>query len=209
MEEISITGGARIGWVNATWPLARLVASATRLRLISVLGTYDFLPRDVVSLERYGSIPFFASGVRIAHAHSDYPSKIIFWYLGNPETLIEQIRGVGFLPAAPPSSETKWRGIPVRWTAILLFILIWNGLFLLDGAVRHSFVSQPGLFTLIPLLLAFLVCWGTKTSPRLQKMILRDGRSVNEIKAHLSLIQTVSGILLGIFAVLVLTHSFG
>ncbi len=209
MEEINVTGGARIGWVNATWPLAKLVASARRLRLTSVLDSYDFLPSDVVSLERYGSIPFFASGVRIAHARSDYPSKIIFWYLGNPEALIEQIRGVGFSPTAPASSETKWRGFPVRWTVILLFVLAWNGLFLLDGVVPRSFANRPGLFTLIPLLLAFLVCWGTKTSPTVQKMILRDGHSVNEVKAHLSLVQIVSGILLVIFAVLLLPHAFG
>jgi hypothetical protein len=209
MEEISVRGGARIGWVNASWPLAKLVASASRLRLTSVLDTYDFLPSDVVSIERYGLIPFFASGVRIAHARSDYPSKIIFWYLGNPEALIEQIRGTGFSPTAPASSERKWRGFPIRWTAVLLFILTWNGLFLLDAVVPRRLVNRPGLFTLIPLLLAFLVCWGTKTSPRLQKMILRDGHSVNEIKASLSLVQTVSGILLVIFAVLVLTHVFG
>jgi hypothetical protein len=139
----------------------------------------------------------------------DYPSKIIFWYLSNPEALIEQIRGVGFLPTAPASTETKWRGLPVRWTAIFFFILAWNGLFLLDGVVRHGFSNRPGLFTLIPLLAALLVCWGTKKSPALQKMILSEGHSVNEIRAYLSLIQTVTGILLVIFTVLVVSHTFG
>jgi hypothetical protein len=163
-----------------------------------VIDTYDFLPSDVVSLERYGPIPFFSSGVRITHARSDYPSKIIFWY-GNPETLIEQIRGVGFSPTAPTSCETKWRGFPVRWTALLLFILGWNGLFLLDAVVPHSSVNRPGPLTLLPLFLAFAVCRGTKTSGRLQQLILSDGHSINEIKAFLSLIQIVSGILLVIF----------
>jgi hypothetical protein len=209
MEEIRVTGGARVGGVNASWPLARLVVSTTRLKLTSVLDTYEFLPSEVVSLERYGSIPFFSSGVRIAHAREDYPSKIIFWCLGNPETLIDQIRQVGFSPAAPASSEIKWRGLPVRWTAILLITLAWNGLFLLDHAFRHSFTKRPGLFTLLPLLFAFLICWGIKKSPELQKTILRDGRSVNEIKAFLSLIQFVSGLLLVVFTVLVLSHAFG
>ena len=208
MKEVSATGGARIGWVNATWPFAKLAASAMRLRLTSVLDTYDFLPIDVVSLKRYGSIPFFCSGIRIVHARRDYPAKIIFWCFGNPEALIGEIHETGFLPTAPANSEMKWRGIPVRWTTILLFILIWNGLFLLDNAVSRRFKDRPGLFKLVPLFLAFLICWRTKVSPRLQKMILRDGHSVNEIKAHLSLIQTVSGILLIIFAVLVFSHSF-
>jgi hypothetical protein len=96
----------------------------------------------------------------------------------------------------------------LRWTAILLFTVVWNGLFLLDRQLSGSGVNQPGLFVLVALLLAFLACWGTKTSPGLQKMILKDGHSVNEIKVYLSLIQTVSAILLVVFAVLVFTHSF-
>lgn len=207
MEKLSATGGARIGWANATWPFAKLVASATHLRLSTLLGTYDFLPSDVVSLERYGSVPFFSSGIRIAHVRSDYPPKIIFWYLGNPETLIERIRETGFSPTAPASSETERRGFPVRWTTILLFFLAWNGLFLLDLSAPRRVGNEPGLFALLALCLAFVVCWGTRTSPRLQKMILRDGHSVTEIKSFLLLVQIVAGILLAILAVMLLTHS--
>jgi hypothetical protein len=209
MVEIKFTGGARIGWVNASWPFAKLIASATSLRLSSLGGTYNFLPSDVVALERYGIIPIFSSGIRIAHARSDYPCKIIFWYLGNPETLIGEIRETGFLPTAPTSSETKWRGIPVRWGAILVAVLVWNGLFFLDGVFSRGIAKRPGFFALVPLLMAFLVCWGIKRSPRFQEVILKEGRSINEIKAHLSLVQTVSGILLIMFSVFVLTGAFG
>jgi hypothetical protein len=209
MEEIRATGGARIGAVNESWPFAKVVVSAKFLRLTSLLGTYDFLPSDVVSLERYGSIPFFYSGVRIVHARSGYPAKIIFWYPGNAETLIGKIRETGFMPTAPASSEIRWRGIPVRWTTILLFILIWNGLFLVDGVIHRSFVKWPGSIMLVPFLLAFLVSWGTKTFPGLQKMIVSDGHSVDEIKAYLTLIQLVSGILFVVFGVLVLGGVFG
>ena len=209
MEELSARGGALVGWVNATWPLARLVASATCLRLSIVIDTYDFLPSEVVSLERYAPIPFFASGVRIVHARQDYPRRIIFWSLDNPERLIEQIRDTGFSPTASSISETERRGFPVRWTAILLFLLIWNGLMLLAGSVPSGHLKEHGLFALLALLMAFLVCWGTKTSPILQKMILSDGHSVTEIKAYLSLVQIVTGFLVVIFSVLVLTHTFG
>src|SRR5260370_17192689 len=171
MELISVRGGARIGWANATWPLAKLVAVGGEIGVISVRDTWDFTASDVVFLERYGPIFPFASGVRIVHARSDYPSKIIFWH-SNPETLIEQIRGVGFSPTAPASSETKWRGFPVRWTALLLFILAWNGLFLLVAVVPPSSANRPGPLTLPPLFFAFLVCWGTNTSGRLQHVIL-------------------------------------
>jgi hypothetical protein len=202
MGEISVTGGARIGFVNATWPLAKLVASPPGLRLACVLDTYDFLPSEVVSLERYGSIPLFSNGVRIAHARPDYPSKIIFWCFGSPDELIARIRETGFMPTAVASSEIQARGIPFRWAAVLAFILIWNGLFLLINAAPHGSMNKPGAFTLAPLLFAFLIGWGTKRSVKLQKIILKDGRSVNEIKSFLSLIQTVSALLLVVFAVL-------
>ena len=160
MGEISIRGGARIGIVNATWPFAKLLVSPMRLSLTCVLDTYDFLPSNVVSLERYGALPLFYSGVRIAHARPDYPSKIIFWCPGNPEVLISGIREAGFLPTAPASSVIQRRGIPLRWSAIILFILIWNGLFLLNDKLQHGSTNRAGPFMLAPLLFAFLVCWG-------------------------------------------------
>lgn len=94
--------------------------------------------------------------------------------------------------------------MPIRWTALVLLVLIWNGLFLPMGA----FARPPIFLALIPLLGAFFVCWGIKTYPQLQKMILRDGRSVNEIKAFLSLIQTVSGFLTIIFGIVSIAQVF-
>jgi hypothetical protein len=152
--------------------------------------------------ERYGSIPLFNNGVRIAHARPDYPSKIIFWCFGSPDELITRIRETGFMPSAPASSEIQRRGVPFRWAAVLAVILIWNGLFLLMP--RHA-VNKPGAFTLAPLLFAFLIAWGTKRSVKLQRIILKDARSVNEIKSFLSPIQTVAALLLVVFAVLLFT----
>jgi len=200
----SVTGGARIGWVNATWPLARLVVSSALLRLSAIQGTYDFLPSQVVSLERYGRIPLFSSGIRIVHARLDYPHKIIFWYLGNSERLIEKIHQAGFLPTAPAAAEVKWRGIPVRWTAILVFILVWNGLFL----PMRAFAKPPLALAFIPLITTFVVCWGIRRYSWLQEAILRTGRSIGEIKAYLSLLQTVTGMLSVIFLVVVLAQVF-
>ena len=196
----SVTGGVRIGWLNASWPFAKLILTSSVLTLRSLRNTYDFLPSQVVTLERYRSIPFFSGGIRIIHARSDYPSKIIFWYFGNPDDLIEKIRGVGFLPTAPAAAEIKWRGIPIRWSAIISFTLIWNALFL----PMLAFAKPPWEFALIPLVTTFLVCWAIRAYPQLQKIILREGRSVNEIKAYLSGIETVTGLLAVVFAVLAL-----
>lgn len=205
MREIAVTGGARIGIVNAAWPFAKLFASLARLKLTCLLDTYEFEPCDVVSLERYGSIPLFSIGIRLLHARPDYPSKIIFWCIGNPEELISRIREIGFLPTAPASSQIRWRGIPFRWGAILFFILAWNGLFLLNGAISSGSKNQPGVLTLAPLLFVFLAGWGIKRSPTLQNIALSDGRSINEVKGFLSLLQTISALLLVVFSILLVT----
>ena len=209
MEQFRVTGGARIGWVNATWPLATLSVSPTRLRLTGLIGTYDFLPSDVVFLERFGSIPFFSSGVRIVHARRDFPPKIIFWYLGKADTLIDRIRQTGFSPSAPVRSAITHREFPMRWAAILLAIVAWNGLFLLDHLTRRIVLNQtaPGVFSMLTLFLAFLACWGIRASPRLQTLVLKDGHSVTEIKSPLLLIQIVTGFLLIIFSLILFTQT--
>jgi hypothetical protein len=200
----SITGGARIGLVNATWPFAKLAVSPSLLRLSSLQGTYNFAPSDVVSLQSCGSIPIFSRGIRITHARQDYPAKIIFWYLGNPDSVITRIRETGFLPSAPASAEIRWRGIPIRWTALVVLILTWYGLFL----PMKAFAKPPLALGLVPLLGAFSVCWAITKYPQLQKAILRNGRSVSEIKAFLSLIQTVSGLLIITFGIISIVQAF-
>lgn len=168
-----------------------------------MLDSYDFESRDVVALERYGSIPLFYNGIRAVHARPDYPSKIIFWCFGSPDELINRIREAGFLPTAAAGSEIRWRGIPFRWASI--FILVWNGLFLLNGARPHGAGNQPRIFTLAPLLFALLTGWGIKRSPTLQTMVSNDGHSVNEVKGFLTLIQVISALLFVVFAILLFT----
>ena len=108
MEEFSITGGARMGLFNATWPFAKLIVSADKLVLsVLFLGNYDFCPHDVIWLEQYGLIPLLQSGLRIVHSRSDYPPLVVFWTMGSRKKLLARIRNIGFSPSAPPLSEVK------------------------------------------------------------------------------------------------------
>ncbi len=196
-------GGARVGWVNASWPLVKLSVSAHRLNLSGFIGTYDFVPHDVVSLEPYGWIPFLYRGVRIRHSRLDYPRKIIFWNLGSSERLIERIRNIGFLPSGPASSEVPRRGFPWRWGAILVFFAVWSGSSALALAFSHSRYI-PVVFGVLFLLWVFVCSSCIRVSPTMQRLVLKDGRSVAEIQASLLPAQTGSGLILGFSLVLLL-----
>ena len=106
------TGGAGIGWVNASWPLATLHATQDRLNISALLlGSYEFSPSDVVALERYGFIPILARGVRIVHLKRNYPASIIFWTFGNPEKLIRKVRDTRFVPCGVASTFARPSGM--------------------------------------------------------------------------------------------------
>ena len=117
MIEVSFRGGARVGWVNASWPLAKLTASHDRL-VVTSLGTYEFTPDQVQAIERYGSIPILAWGLRIRHNRTDYPENVIFWCMGSRDRVLAQIEQTGFTPKAQASS-TRARGFPIRWTVVV------------------------------------------------------------------------------------------
>ncbi len=43
-EFLSITGGARVGWINATWPLAKLTVNKHTIELkATLIGKYSFM----------------------------------------------------------------------------------------------------------------------------------------------------------------------
>jgi hypothetical protein len=86
------TGGARIGWLNASWPFAQISADQGNL-IISVLWrTYAFTLKQVLFIERYSGLT--SEGIRIRHNVAEYPEKIIFW--GNPDKLLNGIWSSGF-----------------------------------------------------------------------------------------------------------------
>jgi hypothetical protein len=109
------TGGARIGWLNASFPFARLTVSGETVELrVFLLGTYVFKSESVRDISRYGWIPFLYSGIQIHHSVSSYPERIIFWCRGNLDKLLERIRMTGFQPTALESGKPSRVGWAVR-----------------------------------------------------------------------------------------------
>jgi hypothetical protein len=100
--QLEAKGGAQVGRVRASWPFARLTASAQELSLsAALLGSFRFSPDQVVALEARASFLFLGSGLRIVHTVHGYPEKIEFWPLGSAKRLIEKITALGFQPRAP------------------------------------------------------------------------------------------------------------
>ena len=194
---LKMTGGARIGWVNATWPFARLSASAQELSVSGALiGRYSFSPEQVAALEPYGSIPVLGSGVRIVHTVQNYPDKVIFWCFGSPRHLIERIRALGFQPRATRAQVPQREGMAFRWTFLIALVVIWNALFLVDGFVPWKQPKGPGPYTFLAIALLFLAALALNFSGGFQALVLKPGRSISEVRSVALLVLVVSAIML-------------
>jgi hypothetical protein len=209
LQPFTATGGARIGWTNATWPLARLSARDDRLTIsVWLLGEYSFTPDEVSAVERYTMIPVLGWGIRVRHCRTDCPERIIFWYLGTPDSLLDGIRAAGFLPTAPGAAVPCSRGFAIRGSVIVVAVALWNILLLADFARSGFAPPRPGPLTLVALLLAFVLSAGTLVSQRLQQVVLKPGRSVGEIQPLLRLIALISAIMLVVFSMVIANGGF-
>lgn len=198
MDQLSITGGARVGGVNATWPLAQLSVSDGRLRLkVALIASYDFAPQDVIAFRKYSVV--LSSGVLVVHRRSDYPQQIVFWST-RPDALIERIRAAGFVPSGTPEPDgpvQAARGFAMRWQIVVLAAILWNAL-LAPYVLPMMLTPGPPRFgigmALAPGLL-FAAVLATKLSPAAQRMVLKEGRSVGEISPMLNLVLPIAGFL--------------
>lgn len=203
------TGGARVGWLNSSWPLARLTATPERLSVsVFLSGKYEFSPQDVVGIERYTMIPVLGWGVRIVHSRSDYPENFIFWNLAGPEPVLRGIREAGFSPAGQAPDIPPRRGIPIRWSVIIGLVILWNGLFMLDFGRTNSGLPIPGLFVCVALLVVLILSLATLRSPAVQKIVLKPGRHLGEIRGTVGLLAAISGIMLIIFSIITASGGF-
>ncbi len=85
-------GDARIGFINATWPLARLSADRDAIAL-RCLFKFRF-PRDrVTRLSRYRG--FISTGLQIEHTVPRYPGFMLFWTF-NFDMLKAELEALGY-----------------------------------------------------------------------------------------------------------------
>lgn len=209
MNELKITGGARIGKANATWPFATLKVNRNKLELnASIIGNLVFLSSNINSIEVYNQIPKLGQGIKINHNVDNYSEKVIFWTFKDPESIIQQIKQTGFLSNQQELSshsnreieqKQKSGGFPMKKSMAIGGIVLWNLLFLVDfiAYFQGNLEGLPvGNGVLSALGLLFTCALLSLISSDFRSLILKDGRTLDDIKKFSIFIMIISGFMI-------------
>jgi len=209
LSTIKVTGGARIGMANATWPFATLRVNKDKLQLnTSFFGNLVFKPGDIVSIEPYMAIPLLGQGIKINHAVKSYNQKVIFWTLEDPIDLIHRIKQTGFLNNHNPPSAiieehirtTQAQGrFPIKTPAIISIIVVWNLFMLFDiinfiTGKNSTSILSIGAQSALGFVLIF--CILLLMFEPFRQLILKKGRTIDDIKSAVYFIIFVCGSML-------------
>jgi hypothetical protein len=209
MNELQLTGGARIGMANATFPFATLKVNKDRLELnASIVGNLTFQPSDIISIEPYTMIPIFGQGIKINHTVSTYKERVIFWTFKDPNSVVRQIQETGFLNNQKMSEQKIDRtitekqaagGFPIKKGVAIGVIVVWNLLFLFDF-IPFFFGSKEGILigngVLAAVGLIFLTALLMLISEDFRRLILKEGRELDDIKKFAIFAMVISAFML-------------
>lgn len=208
--EIKKIGGARIGLFNATWPFATLKVDRNSLELSTgLMGNFIFSNKDISSIQPYGLIPIIGRGIKINHHKKSYNSKIIFWTLGSPESLIKEIETTQFFNKTAKNLEengTKTKqnepqhaeGFPLKLSASIVIVAIWNILLLSDfiNFFSHRKTGSPlGLGAQLATGFILSTSILLLTSKHARKLILKKDQLIDNLKKTLYFIMAITGFL--------------
>ncbi|MCL9806889.1 hypothetical protein NAT51_15240 [Flavobacterium amniphilum] len=214
-EKFTLTGGARIGMANATFPFADLYVDREILKInASIVGNLVFQPKDIISIKPYTSIPIIGNGIKINHRVENYNSEVIFWTFKNPNSVLSAIEKTGFLQNTNSTisaddleilKKQNEGGFPIKKPAAVFFVVAWNLLFLSD--IIPFFLSDKtegspigiGIISAVGLLFASSIL--TIVSGKFRKIILKENRNFEDIKKFVYFIALVSGILFAGFTI--------
>jgi len=206
MDDLELTGGARIGMFHATKPLAKLSVNKNKLELnAGLIGNLCFRPSDIVSVEP-GQF-FTRMGIKIVHKVAGYPANVIFITTENTRNLIEFINLTGFLTNTEKlpedveeridSFQTNGR-FPIKTFPAISLLVIWNVLCLFQFTKFYNGVVEHGNFIGFQLALGImlLVSVSTLTVKPVTEAILKPGRTVKDLGVSLYFIIALSAVML-------------
>ena len=215
-EKFTLTGGARIGMANASFPLADLYVDKEVLKInASIVGNLVFQPKDIISIETYSSIPIIGNGIKINHRIEKYNSNVIFWTFKNPNTVIDEIKKTGFLENTNSEISTEdlkilerqnQGGFPIKKPVAVFFTIAWNLLFLSDiipFMLQDKKEGLPiGIGVKLALGLVFISSVLALVSGKFRGLILKEGREFDDIKKFIYLTAFITGMLFIQFTVM-------
>jgi len=214
-EKFTLTGGARIGMANASYPFADLYVDKEILKInASIVGNLMFQPKDIISIETYTLIPLIGQGIKINHRIENYNPKVIFWTFKDPNFVIGEIKKTGFLEnldSEISSSDLevirkqKEGGFPLKKSVAVIFIVAWNLLFLSDIIsffLKAETEGSPiGIGINLAVGLIFVSSILAIVSEKFRKIILKENRNFEDIKKFAYFIALISGIMFIVFTI--------
>ncbi|MTH14659.1 hypothetical protein [Flavobacterium sp. LC2016-01] len=208
-EKFTLTGGARIGMANASYPFADLYVDKDVLKInASIVGNLVFQAKDIIELKAYRSIPIIGNGIKVIHRIEKYNQEVIFWTFKDPKFVLNEIEKTGFLNNTNSSlsdsdleiiKRQNQGGFPIKKSVVVFFVIAWNLLFI--SALIPIFLNPNskgfsfGIGVNIALGLVFLTSVLTVISKSFRKLILKEGREFEDIKKFIYFIILISGIL--------------
>jgi len=206
MNAVKETGGAIIGSTNATWPLASLKVDKERLEINAAFSKVIFKPTDVISIQPYSN--FTSKGIKIIHSVSTYNEKVMFWNSKGYQGLINKINSTGFLDNTDSESvnlNSKIKslqsqgGFPLKNSVAIIYFVLWNGLVGMDfyKFMYSEMEGNPwgwGVKTALGIL--FATCLLVIVSRSFRKVILKEGRELDDIKTIALFMGLISGMML-------------
>lgn len=214
-EKFTLTGGARIGMANATFPFADLYVDKEILKInASIVGNLVFQPKDIISIKPYRSFPIIGNGIRINHRIENYDSEVIFWTFKNPNFVISEIEKTGFLQNTNSTisandleilKRQSEGGFPIKKSVAIFFVIVWNLLFLSDIIVFFLNGKTEGLpigFGMdLAVGLIFISSVLAIVSENFRKKILKENRKFDDIKKFAYFTAFITGIMFIVFTI--------
>lgn len=214
-EKFTLTGGARIGNANASFPFAKLDVDKNVLKInASIVGNLVFQAKDIIELKPYKSIPIIGNGIKVIHRIENYSSEVIFWTMKDPNIVLKEIEKTGFLSntngvlTQEDLEILKKQGqgsFPIKKSVVVFLVVVWN--LLLLWAFVPNFINPQekgfpfGIGVNIALGFVLLSSILALVSKSFRKLILKEGRSFEDIKKFVYFIILVTGVLFVSFTI--------
>lgn len=214
-EKFTLTGGARIGMANASYPFADLYVDKELLKInASIVGNLIFQQKDIISIEPYTLIPLIGQGIKINHRIENYNPKVIFWTFKDPNSVIVEMKKTGFLQNLNSEissadleimKKQNEGGFPLKKSVVVFFIVAWNLLFLSDIIpffLKGETEGSPiGIGMNLAVGLIFVSSILSIISEKFRKIILKENRNFDDIKKFAYFIALISGIMFVTFTI--------